>query len=310
MNERMKTNKSETVKKKAKQTKSASCNSDAARNSDSDAPVMSGTDGEGKDTGKNVAVMEGAENAVMPTSVAPTTPQEAERLAKFEAIIEKNCKSLFALGEALQVIRDERLYRDSFDTFQEYCHAKWAFSRTWAHFQITAATTRATLLTVVNKDGLPEPTNERQLRPLSKLKPEAKAAAWRLACQIAGDSEINHSHVERAVAEIKGEAPGSKSNKRRKEKRNERPTTPSSAGREKGDDAQADSGDAQTEDRQSQSDPTKNGLGAEDEVDEKLVSAACGRINDFVADQIKMLSGPERAKVADQLRALADRICA
>jgi hypothetical protein len=270
---RMKTNKSKIAKPKAKQTKGASCNTDAP-NINSDADETVGAGGAGKDVQK-IGVTQVTGKVVPPISMSPATPQEIERLVKFEAIIEKNCKSLFALGEALQVIRDEQLYRESFETFEDYCRERWAFSRIWAHYQISAATTRATLLTTVNNDGLPEPTNERQLRPLSKLKPEAKAAAWKRACEIAGQCEINHIHVEKAVAEIKGEAPGNKSKKRAKA--NDAPTKPSA-------------------DRNN-------------EVDENRVSATCRRIGDFVIGEVKMLSTAERAEVADALRVLASKLC-
>lgn len=307
----MKTNKSRIAKTKAKHTKRASGNTDAAQNANSDAHVTSGTDTAEKDPHKITAVTEATQNVGTPTSTASITPKEAERLVKFEAIIDANCKSLFALGEALQVIRDERLYREFFDTFEEYCRVRWDFSRIWAHYQITAATTRSILLTTVNRDGLPEPTNERQLRPLSKLKSEAKTAAWKRACEIAGQSEVSHIHVEQAVAEIKGEATRTKSKNRRKQKRNEDSTTPSGADRENRDDAEGDPEDVQTGDGQSQSDPMDDGRGGEnDDVDEKIVSAASRRIEDFVTGQIKIFSVAERAKVADCLRALAAKICA
>src|SRR5262245_49503970 len=133
------------------------------------------------------------------------SPPEVERLSICEQLIEENCKSFFALGDALLEIRDKRLYRASFKTFAEYCRARWDFTRAWAHFQINAYTIGKNLLTMVDKDALSPPKNERQLRPLSALPAEMQGAGWRRAHEIAGNRPLNHYNVKQAVQELLGE---------------------------------------------------------------------------------------------------------
>ncbi len=51
--------------------------------------------------------------------------EEASTLAECEAVIEKGMDTFLEVGNALLRIRDERLYRVGFSTFQEYCQARW-----------------------------------------------------------------------------------------------------------------------------------------------------------------------------------------
>ena len=75
---------------------------------------------------------------------------------------------------ALLRIRDERLYRETHKTFEQYCKERWGMARNYANKQIAAAQVAATLGTVV-----PIPTERvaRELAPL-KDKPEAVAEVW------------------------------------------------------------------------------------------------------------------------------------
>jgi hypothetical protein len=43
------------------------------------------------------------------------------------------------VGHALLEIRENRLYRDGFTTFDDYCRDRWGFERTRAHRLIEAA---------------------------------------------------------------------------------------------------------------------------------------------------------------------------
>lgn len=62
-------------------------------------------------------------------------------------------------------IRDNRLYRESHGTFEEYCKGKWGFSKSRANQLISASEVADNLTTTVAKE-IPE----RQLRPLTKIK--------------------------------------------------------------------------------------------------------------------------------------------
>ncbi len=89
------------------------------------------------------------------------------RLAALEAIIERGMKTFVEVGNALLEIRDSRLYRESFATFDEYCRERWKMSRIHAHRMIEAAGVANTLLPIGNV-----PKNEAQARELAPLPPE------------------------------------------------------------------------------------------------------------------------------------------
>jgi hypothetical protein len=68
---------------------------------------------------------------------------------ELEATIEAGVRTFVDVGLALLEIRDTRLYRASYPTFDAYCRERWAFSRVRAHQLIEGAEV-AGLLTVVN----------------------------------------------------------------------------------------------------------------------------------------------------------------
>jgi hypothetical protein len=92
-------------------------------------------------------------------------------LTECEAVIERGLTAFTEVGLALTTIRDGKLYRASYPTFEAYCEHRWGFTRVRAHQLITGAeTTRA--LTRVNS---PAPTSERQARELTGLPTETAA---------------------------------------------------------------------------------------------------------------------------------------
>ncbi len=94
---------------------------------------------------------------------------EQSELSRLESIIEKNLKSFYEVGKALTEIRDQRLYREKYETFQEYCKSQWDISRPRAYQIIKAVEVQNDLSTVVDK-LLPE----RILRPLTSLSPDKR----------------------------------------------------------------------------------------------------------------------------------------
>jgi hypothetical protein len=67
------------------------------------------------------------------------------------------------VGTALLMIREEKLYKDLFRTFEEYCKERWGFSGRQAERLMVSATT------VKNLETRPIgriPTSEYQTRPL------------------------------------------------------------------------------------------------------------------------------------------------
>lgn len=156
------------------------------------------------------------------TGVVELTHPEQGRLIACEATIERGLKTFTEVGKALITIRDERLYRATHATFEEYCEQRWQISRQRAYQLLDAAEVRQAILSTtvdeINSEPSVLPANEAQARPLTKLlpnpmaEPEVKAAAeqeirevWAEAVQTAprdtdGKPKVTARHVEETVA--------------------------------------------------------------------------------------------------------------
>lgn len=130
------------------------------------------------------------------------TDYEVEELGKLEKNIERGIKSFIEVGIALTTIRDRRLYRGQYQTFEEYCRGRWDMVASRARQLIAAAETTRALesVTVVT------PANERQVRPLISLPPDQQREAWAKANEMVPEGETPTGRdVERAVRELRAE---------------------------------------------------------------------------------------------------------
>lgn len=121
-------------------------------------------------------------------------------LSACEAVIERGLQSFIEVGQALQRIRDGRLYRDGFASFEAYCKGRWSFAVNYAHKQIAAAGVACTI--VHNK--LPPPPSESVARELTRA--EDPVETWRKAVETAPDGKVTAAHV-RSVVESQLEPP-------------------------------------------------------------------------------------------------------
>ncbi len=97
-----------------------------------------------------------------------------------ESCEERISSSFVALGEAIRTIRDRRLYREDFDTFEAYCQDRWGWTRQHA-YQLMAGAEVAAHLASTFVDELPLPTSEGQVRLLTRFEPQEQAGLWREA---------------------------------------------------------------------------------------------------------------------------------
>ena len=137
--------------------------------------------------------------------VEPLTRSERGMFRECESIIKAGRESFFKVGGALQEIRDSRYYREEFATFDEYLAKRWGFNRNYASMMITAAEAGSELLTIVSSSGRSlriEPERETQVRPLKKLPPVERQAAWSAAVEIAGGCAPTEAQVRQAVRQL------------------------------------------------------------------------------------------------------------
>jgi len=103
---------------------------------------------------------------------------EKEELKEFEKRIESGLKTFREVGAALLAIRDGRMYRAEYRTFEDYCKERWGLKKQTAYQMIEGASVIKNLESH-NCDLLPK--NQGQTRPLAELPPEKQPEAWQAA---------------------------------------------------------------------------------------------------------------------------------
>ena len=96
--------------------------------------------------------------------------EEQKELAHCEAVIERGLETFFEVGQAMATIREKRLYRADYKTFEEYCRDRWGIQLNYANQLITAAKLKveATLDTINTIKSTRAQNEEAQLAPLQR----------------------------------------------------------------------------------------------------------------------------------------------
>ena len=135
-----------------------------------------------------------------PSAVEPLSAKETKRLASIEAQIERNLQGFVEVGNALAVIRTERLYRGTHGTFDAYVRERWDFQKSYAYRLIDAAEAVQNLKTSPIGDKIEVlPASESQARALGKVEPEQQADVWQ---QVIEQSPRDEHGQPRPTAEI------------------------------------------------------------------------------------------------------------
>lgn len=135
--------------------------------------------------------------------VEALTVPEVDRKAQLEATIERGMQTFVEVGLALMEIRDDRLYRAEFGTFEEYCNQRWGMASSRARQLIAAADTVRNLETVTMVTVFP--ATERQARPLAALPPAQQREAWERVLETAPNGKITAAIVTQAAQAIRQE---------------------------------------------------------------------------------------------------------
>jgi len=129
---------------------------------------------------------------------AVLSPKESTRLEKCEAVIERGLQTFVEVGNALLEIRDSRLYRHEFATFEDYCRDQWQMSRRHVNRLIASAEVAGNLGPIG-----PIPQSESQIRPLTGLEPEEQREAWNQAVNDSSNGKPTAKDVGVAVDQLK-----------------------------------------------------------------------------------------------------------
>lgn len=127
------------------------------------------------------------------------SPDETLTLEHYEHIIGEGIQTFVQVGHALLTIREQKLYRASYTTFEDYCRQRWDLSRPYAYQLIEASQ----VVERVSAMADIVPVNEAQARPLAKLPPEQQPEVWREVVDTAPAGKVTAKHVQETVKRVK-----------------------------------------------------------------------------------------------------------
>lgn len=93
----------------------------------------------------------------------------------------------FMIAEALRSLKQEALYVEHYDTFEDFCKGEFGMGKSYAYRLIGAAETKDNLGAIAKSNSVgayTEPTTPYQLQPLQELEPEAQAQVWEKATEV------------------------------------------------------------------------------------------------------------------------------
>ena len=144
------------------------------------------------------------------SGIESLSDEEKQRRHHLERKVER---SFYEAGKALAELRDSRLYRDRWHTWENYIADRFGFKRNYANKQIAAAEVVDSLIqnyevqgTVGTLSGTLTgtlPTAEKQVRPLTSLDPEDRATVWKNAVDKANGKVPTEALVKEATLEFK-----------------------------------------------------------------------------------------------------------
>jgi|GEM_PF-4649708 len=105
------------------------------------------------------------------------TVDESSALRRFEAVVQTGLRTFCEVGDALAAIRDGKLYRAEYSTFEGYCRTRFSMTPQHAGRLMRASEVFGNIEPI----GSVFPASEGQLRPLSALPPDYQRLAWQNA---------------------------------------------------------------------------------------------------------------------------------
>ena len=109
---------------------------------------------------------------------------ETNELERCEIVIKQGLQTFIEVGQALMTIREKRLYRIGFKTFEEYCQVKWQMEKSQTYRLIETAK----VINNISPIGEVLPKTESQTRPLTSLEPEIQKEVWTEVVKKHGDN--------------------------------------------------------------------------------------------------------------------------
>lgn len=140
-------------------------------------------------------------NNIIPSTPATTSEDAtlavADELYKQESIIERGLTGFAEAGAALIRIKKNKLYKEHYATYKEYCLQRWGFTPQHANQLIAASMTIDRMNSETTVSVLP--ASERQTRALSKSGDPAKV--WVEAQEKTGKAQPTAKEIEEIITQ-------------------------------------------------------------------------------------------------------------
>lgn len=135
---------------------------------------------------------------IVPSSATffPLSVPEQKLRDQCEQTIRKGFDGFIEVGQALITIRDKRLYREQFATFEDYMQARWDLSARHGYRLCGAAEVVQNLLSA---SSAVMPATESQARPLQALPAAKQPEVWEEAVRTAPNGKPTARHVQEVV---------------------------------------------------------------------------------------------------------------
>jgi hypothetical protein len=127
----------------------------------------------------------------------PLDEQEHECFKRLERVIEDGIETFYDVGTALRKIRDEKLYREDFITFQEYCEKRWNLKRQRAYEYIDAAKVADTIEPVHLNGEIIRLEKEAHAAALGEFPIELRQSIFNLAVR-ASEGDVSAREIKSA----------------------------------------------------------------------------------------------------------------
>ncbi|MEM8602592.1 MAG: hypothetical protein AAGF24_01990 [Cyanobacteria bacterium P01_H01_bin.121] len=146
------------------------------------------------------AVLKLNADAPLPEAYA-LSPKEEALLARCEREAQEGLKGVARLGRALQIIRDQRLYRRDFHTFEEYVQDRFGIERQTAYRFIDGYQVISDLR---GRELNPRllPSTESQARELKRVTPNKRPAVLKAAASLHPDGKITARNIKQAATDL------------------------------------------------------------------------------------------------------------
>jgi len=178
--------------------------------------------GKGQQGTSNLSQHALEDEPVQEAEAATVVPEVVEELTEEELVDRQHLelkveRAFVEAGKALRELRDRRLYRDIYRTFEVYCRVRFGFTYRYGNQLIAGSLVIENLETVKNRSQNQSeqmgtirsqilPTKLEQVKPLTSIEPEEQWKIWQQAVETAG-GKVPSGRIVKGIVERLKEKP-------------------------------------------------------------------------------------------------------